>query len=141
MGAARAGSPRRVLHCGQNQLYWECEELIASENFPTGIPGIGSVKDSVRLLSSLSLSDKLELWRTLVKRYSVLDLSFPKKDKLFAFEGVARRMQTSFASSSSIRSEPHRVEHSPNFDVAYGHTLWRAKIAYGLLWWGKIRLV
>lgn len=78
----------RVLHCDQNQLFWECNELQASETYPSGIPGQPLVKDNMS-----GLRDPYEHWHSLVTRYTKLALTYPDRDKLVAIAGLAKRMR------------------------------------------------
>ncbi|KAK3646854.1 hypothetical protein LTR56_008342 [Elasticomyces elasticus] len=92
----------RMLHFGEQQIYWECSEnghLLASEEFPEG-EGVLSNQESLYPWA-LDLANIeaggfeeswLQLWGSLVNHYSNLELTYAQNDKLVALGGVAQRM-------------------------------------------------
>ena len=97
----RLCSPR-TLHFGRHQAFWECSVLQACEMFPRGNvpPKGGLIRDTVqyfRLESPVPMQDVnedtitwLTRWRELVADYSARSLTYPEKDKLVAFSGLAQ---------------------------------------------------
>lgn len=74
------------LSFGRNQVYWECHETSASEQFPSGIPSSGDITKP-----SLCCDTKVDLlteWRKIIQAYSMCRLTF-EKDKLIALAGLA----------------------------------------------------
>ncbi|KAI4288634.1 MAG: hypothetical protein L6R35_002102 [Caloplaca aegaea] len=99
---------RRVLHFCRNQLIWECNEMAASEAYPTGLPSIYQNQAKARLKSldpdtegrrlrqlATTESDSRffahQLWPRIVQLYSQCQLTKPE-DKLIAISGIAKRM-------------------------------------------------
>ncbi|KAH8753064.1 heterokaryon incompatibility protein-domain-containing protein [Diaporthe sp. PMI_573] len=93
---------KRVVHFGQSQLAWECEEWRALGMFPDGLPFYLGEPESkpgrdAAMTASIPQSRQLqehhmgfaEDWQQLVSKYSRCKFSFPH-DKLTAFEGIAR---------------------------------------------------
>jgi hypothetical protein len=93
---------KRVIHFGQSQLAWECEEWRALGMFPGGLPSYLGEPESkpgrnAAVTASTPQSWQLqeqhmgfaEDWQQLLTKYSQCLFSFPK-DKLTAFEGIAR---------------------------------------------------
>ncbi|KAI4208923.1 MAG: hypothetical protein LQ351_008096 [Letrouitia transgressa] len=117
----------RVLHFGQRQLGWECQELDALEIFPKGLaPALATSSLSKSKVASLMANMDHEsdetldmefasVWREMVTRYSKCKLTY-SKDKLVAFLGVTKRMMQA------------RTDH-------YAAGMWRKSIVYDLAWW------
>ncbi|KAL0943461.1 heterokaryon incompatibility protein [Colletotrichum truncatum] len=91
----------RVLHFGQRQLAWECNQLTALEMFPAGLPSVLLPQSKSEILATLiqdqsqGTFDYLHLreaWSFLVGKYSVCELT-NKDDKLIAFSGVAKMVE------------------------------------------------
>ncbi|OHE99932.1 hypothetical protein CORC01_04833 [Colletotrichum orchidophilum] len=91
----------RVLHFGQRQLAWECNELTALEMFPAGVPSILLPQSKFDILSALIGSQSRgeyakqqfrEAWNHVVGQYSRCKLT-QKTDKLVAFSGVAKMVE------------------------------------------------
>lgn len=99
---------RRVLHFCRNQLIWECNEMAASEAYPTGLPSIYQNQAKARLKSldpdtegrrlrqlATTESDSRffahQLWPRIVQLYTQCQLTKPN-DKLIAISGIAKRM-------------------------------------------------
>lgn len=92
---------RRVLHFGQRQMGWECNELDALEVFPKGLPRLNAMsfmpKSNIGMMMtaptqrpSQTLDTKfIEQWQNLVNSYSKCKLTY-SKDKLIAFSGIAK---------------------------------------------------
>lgn len=109
----------RTVYFAEDQLYWECGELCASELYPLGGPfdpglkvksydhpgtlpaGIqispsGRIKDQYALLKSwgdvsISAPGFLQVWGTIVEHYSRGRLTF-SRDRLVAISGVAKQL-------------------------------------------------
>lgn len=107
---------RRILHFADTQLFWECHDHIACENYPTGLPSWGSPPwdadptafkrdlhslsdDQERLAGSMS-SDRQRLapvdadlyfsWTAFRIHYTSCDLT-EDGDKLMAIQGIAQQ--------------------------------------------------
>jgi hypothetical protein len=119
----------RVLHCGENQLFWECSELRASEDYPDGIPGLHTFKDTMSASKSSNWKGQGDLWHHIVHRYSKLDLTFPEKDKLVAVQGLSKRVTYNPACPTT-----YKVESMENYDSQYLYGLWRSNLTHDLLW-------
>ena len=94
-------SPRMVYY-GRNQIFWECNELLAGETFPHGIHAWPSMKPSG---SWSSTKKKLEPppiekpdfpwgktyrdWQDVVRSYSRASITY-KTDKLIAISAIAK---------------------------------------------------
>ena len=92
----------RVLHFGQKQLIWECNELAACEAWPDGMPL--DITMPIKTLEvaaytktgNVSIDDlKPWLWQQLLLTYSRTHLTKPG-DKLIAFSGIAKRIALQF---------------------------------------------
>ncbi|KAL8833929.1 MAG: hypothetical protein Q9176_007751, partial [Flavoplaca citrina] len=122
---------RRVLHFCRNELIWECNEMAASEAYPTGLPSIYRNQAKARLKSldpdtegrrlrqlATTESDSRffahQLWPSIVQLYTQCQLTKPN-DKLIAISGIAKRM------SSIIRDD-------------YVIGMWRRYLPSELLW-------
>lgn len=133
----------RTVYFAEDQLYWECGELCASEIYPLGGPfdpglrmksfrhpstlpdGIqkspsGRIKDQYALLKSMggvSVSSPgfLQVWGTIVENYSKGRLTYPR-DRLVAISGVAKQLS----------------DHETEQDYFLG--LWRQHLPLLLLW-------
>ena len=72
----------RIFHFGENQIYWQCQELQACEALPTGIPTATSMPLGMidyrgikkRFNSQLNLC-KIGIWNTVVEMYSQRSLT------------------------------------------------------------------
>jgi hypothetical protein len=92
---------RRQISFAESQVYWECQELVASEQYPAGIPK--SMRDSSPYnqavppigIPTLNLPTEMGLrnaWAALVDFYS--DCKFSKvSDKMIALAGLAGEMR------------------------------------------------
>lgn len=85
----------RVIHVGQDQLYWQCQEELGCETFPWGMPPILSNQVGMHyqdLKQQLNLpSDQIlgRLWPQIVEKYSSTKLTY-ESDRLVAISGLAR---------------------------------------------------
>lgn len=112
----------RILHFGENQIYWQCQELQACEALPTGMPTATSMPLGMidyrgikkRFNSQLNLC-KMGVWNTVVEMYSQRSLT-KTEDKLVALSGIASEMQSTLS------------------DGRYLAGLWQADLPFQLLW-------
>ncbi|KAI0182702.1 heterokaryon incompatibility protein-domain-containing protein, partial [Xylaria flabelliformis] len=88
---------RRQLNFAKHQVYWECHELMASEQFPAGIPifeqGIKTLTrhEGGLFKPHLDRSEIRQTWADLVNLYSSCRLT-KESDKLVAISGLAREV-------------------------------------------------
>ena len=128
---------RRVLHFGENQLYWECNQKDACETFPAGLP-LRMVEENPRFKSQqpaygnsrmrcfsedwfglLKLDPDLnnyDLWSNIVLAYTRCDLTMAS-DKLVALSGIANMMRTRMGNDEYLAG------------------LWGKWLPYQLLWY------
>ena len=112
----------RVLHCTEKELIWECNEIIASETFPSGIQAGLDPNPTDRLVPLLrSMTEEkrqdyaYNTWMRIVKEYS--GCIFTKEnDILIALSGIAQEWQMALG------------------DV-YLAGLWKKTLHVGLLWY------
>ncbi|KAI0384266.1 heterokaryon incompatibility protein-domain-containing protein [Hypomontagnella monticulosa] len=94
---------RRQLGFSKHQAYWECPELIASEQLPTGIPetlwnpneyGIYRAQTPPKKphLNVEEERDVRKCWNTLIERYSACYLTH-ESDRLIAIAGLVGELQ------------------------------------------------
>ena len=92
---------RRQLSFAKSQVYWECRELIASEQFPAGIPeflrNFGPYNQAVPpngkpTLAYTTEKDRRRAWAALVDFYSNCEFSV-LSDKMIALTGLADDMR------------------------------------------------
>jgi hypothetical protein len=92
----------RVLHFGSEQLFWECKEHQASEDFPDGgllpliKPEHGSLfkytgNDILQLLNSTHPNPAHAVWQRALSVYTSCALTMPS-DKLIALAGIAKEL-------------------------------------------------
>ena len=117
----------RVLHFGSRQLFWECSERDASEDFPMGLPLVLVRSDQqslfkffdktvVRLVESAHPSPAHAVWQRALSSYTHASLT-KSEDKLIALGGIASEL-------------------SPNFSEGYYIAgLWKEYLATELLWY------
>lgn len=87
----------RVLHFGEHQLFWECDEKpLLCEAFENGIPGPPSpwsprpLRSVIRLSYQKRMIDTvLELWFRVVRSYTRAHLTYDK-DRFVAVYGIAQ---------------------------------------------------
>lgn len=82
---------RRQLSFAKRQAYWECRQLVASEEFPVGLPQLP--QPSKPHLEFWMGTDMRKSWVELVELYSGCGLSY-KKDKLVALSGLVKKVQS-----------------------------------------------
>ncbi|RBR24334.1 uncharacterized protein FIESC28_02824 [Fusarium coffeatum] len=82
----------RILHLGNDQLYWECDGRISSETEPDGLLPHGS--DYRRKMLVDNGESESSTWQDLVVQFMRLDLTF-ERDRLLAVSGIARFLLTS----------------------------------------------
>lgn len=126
----------RILHFGEHQLYWECNQKDACETFPAGLhprmiegaprfksqqPEHGGPRlrcyseDWLGLLKADKDLNNYDLWSNIVLAYTRCDLTM-RSDKLIALSGVAQMMRR------VLKDE-------------YLAGLWRRWLPYQLLWY------
>ncbi|CAG9988874.1 unnamed protein product [Clonostachys byssicola] len=122
----------RILTYSENEIFWDCASLNASESFPSGIPTFYDSDLSQRNLrlfktalskekSWQSPKTKKELvrvyWRKVIENYSARQLSV-EADKLLALSGIANK-------TVSIIGD----------ELVFG--MWKSFLWRELLWWVK----
>jgi hypothetical protein len=116
------------LHFGAKKLFWECKDLSACENFPTGYPEefSPSISGKQKISNSLSWLPANHLpnpsiphvaWHQLLREYTHCKLTF-RRDKLVAISGLA-------AICSRLNNDQ------------YVAGLWKSRLPQELLW--KVR--
>lgn len=118
---------RRVLHFGEFQMGWECNELSALEMFPGGLPrttalpfvGKNSLHKAISTLLKQSAPSVdrsfISTWNNIVTAYSQCRLTF-NEDKLRAIAGIAKSIMG-------------------NTTDRYGAGMWESTILYSLPWY------
>lgn len=90
----------RVLHLGERQILWECENKDAAEIYPEDLPV--DLSRSFKRFKGFTLDDAATAkasgdlriylyWAEIVKAYTACHLTFPS-DRLIALSAVAKRM-------------------------------------------------
>ena len=116
----------RVLHFGSRQIFWECSEWDASEDFPLGLPAVLVKSDQqslfkffdetvVRLVQSDHPHPAHAVWQRALRSYTYTSLT-NSGDKLIALAGIASEL-------------------SPHFSDVYVAGLWKQYMATELLWY------
>ena len=116
----------RVLHFGSRQLFWECSEWDASEDYPMGIPPVLVRSDQqslfkffneivVRLMESEHPKPAHAVWQRALSSYPQASLT-KYEDKLIALAGITSEL-------------------SANFSDGYIADLWKQYMATELLWY------
>ncbi|MCJ1275164.1 hypothetical protein MMC21_002964 [Puttea exsequens] len=116
----------RVLHFGSRQLFWECSECDASEDFPLGLPFVLVRSDQqslfkifdeavVQLMESEHPTPAHAVWQRALSSYTRASLT-KSQDKLIALAGIASEM-------------------SSKFSDGYVAGLWKEHMATELLWY------
>ncbi|KAL7911367.1 HET domain-containing protein [Trichoderma velutinum] len=87
----------RIIHFTSRQLIWECNELIASENFPDGLPEFWTYYYVPKRLmadvnETLSTEELVDAWGDVLERYTNASLTF-QSDLLPALSGIAKYLQ------------------------------------------------
>ena len=88
----RLRSPR-ILHFGRNEVFFECNKLIATETYPSGLPASCHLATKAKLLPS---------WTKIVEEYSSRQLTY-LSDKLVALSGIAHHLALHKESTLSTR--------------------------------------
>lgn len=92
---------RKQLSFTQSQVYWECKELHASEQYPNGIPleihrcesdSPGELPNPKPNLDFKNQSELRQAWSALVEQYSACCLT-EASDKMIALAGLAGEMR------------------------------------------------
>lgn len=78
----------RVVHLTKSQLHWECNAVFLSENGSKEDPHDIFQRDHLKAPAD----DPKEEWRTAIRHYSQLELTY-KSDRLPAISALVRRMQ------------------------------------------------
>ena len=109
----------RVLHFGEGQLYWECQDFDACETYPGGVPKFVSGESnrpnpfktkgfqmsidssSSEMVQKQATSEILRSWREIVNVYAECDLTEPS-DKLVAISGLAKSVQESLGGAEYL---------------------------------------
>jgi hypothetical protein len=121
----------RLLHFSKRQLYWECNQMLASEAYPSGFciigpgqylefsPWHGRLRSDLALplpldLRGLFRETFIETWMNIIEHYTTRDIS-KKRDKLPAISALARKVY-------ALRSS----------DYLAG--IWRKDLVYELGW-------
>jgi hypothetical protein len=119
----------RVLTYSNQEIYWDCKTLNASETFPNGIPAFYDTdlqlpderlfKEAINNTANTQVSQsRLYIsWMKIVEAYSERQMT-KETDKLVALLGVVK-------------------EASFMFDDAFVVGLWRKRLVPDLLWWVK----
>ena len=123
----------RTLHCTQEQLFWECEHMFASEAYPHGIETTRDREPSKfrRMLKRFSqgtaavTTDSIHrepdvAWLSLVQEYTRCKLT-KDEDILIAMSGLAKQW-------------------SATFPDQYLAGIWKQSLAEGLVWHGEARV-
>lgn len=115
----------RILHFGEQQLYWECRQVTDAEGgmyfYPhdTSVFSKAQLRDIWNEEEQGSYADELERWYTCLDEYSTRKLTYGK-DKLPAIAGIAKSMQN----------------RTPELGAYYAG-IWKGDFVRGLLWRAK----
>jgi hypothetical protein len=113
----------RIIHFGERQMFWECQERQACETFANTIHSreINNYKLNYPasiswpyMLRELAPSSYYAYWRDIIRDYNVCQLTMPS-DRLDAIAGVAKDIQTAL-------------------DSRYLAGIWEKHICADLLW-------
>lgn len=113
------------VHFTEDEIFWECRTLIASESFPQGIPGGNEYYkswDQWRYRARNPKNIPLWHWNEMIDKFTNCRLT-QKSDKLIALSGLAKDLSL----QSILDSE---YEHLG----VYLAGLWRSKLCEQLLW-------
>ncbi|KAL1863012.1 hypothetical protein Daus18300_008168 [Diaporthe australafricana] len=109
---------QRVVHFAEEEVYWECRELEASEAWPDHKESyLTPTRPSVLYGPGRERWDKHSLWNEVVQEYSAKEFTFDG-DKLPALSGLARE-------TAELRKEDNEE---------YLAGLWRSTILCDLCW-------
>lgn len=85
---------RKQLNFSKRQVYWECLELTASEQYPNGCPNVAQHIERKPSMEVRRQDDFMYIWKNLRDNYSKATLS-RKSDKLIALAGIASEFRKS----------------------------------------------
>lgn len=105
----------RTIHFGDRQVFWECQQRIACESSPTGLPLQSMASPNLPFLGLFQR--KANFWNNIVGWYSHCSLTYPS-DKLVALSGIAAHLHQS----------------APEHYGSYLAGLWSSGLPYDLLW-------
>lgn len=109
----------RVLHFGQQQLWWECQELGANEALDRTMPMHYNLKgkelDSASEIGDPKYDGIIRDWSQILSTYSKSSLT-KAEDKLVAISGIAKHFQKRLGNDQYVAG------------------LWRGCLAEQLLW-------
>lgn len=109
---------QRIVHFAQEEVYWECRELEASEAWPEHTEAFLTPRRPSALYGPGTQSwDKHSLWHQVVEDYSTRKFTYDS-DKLPALSGLARE-------TSELRNDS---------DEEYLAGLWRSTVLCDLCW-------
>jgi hypothetical protein len=121
----------RTLHFTTTQIFWECRESLASEQFPSGVPWTKLHPDYIdmsfkanlqNLWKGRSSSDQVyDLWYRILQLYTCMELTVDD-DRLIAISGIARA-----------------VKEALPWHEKYLAGLWEAHLPWNLLWDSEAR--
>ncbi|KAL1616707.1 hypothetical protein SLS54_008274 [Diplodia seriata] len=117
----------RVLHFGGDRVFWECSVAWLDELRPGGCRASPSrplaVYDPFDVPTD-ARGKPARFWNVIVKRYSALQLSHPREDKLVAIAAVARRVAPLFGGKGEYVAGHFRR-------ALPGELLWRPEAGAG----------
>lgn len=134
----------RIVYFTSRCVWFECksgypvmenqEEVSHSRDTVTSISGNGEAGTSTSSFfkASFDCSDLEpdDLWYSLVQLYSGLRFTYPEKDRIIAFSGVAKTVRDMFVEKGKKhKTQPRRYE--------YLAGIWLRDIHHGLLWYQK----
>ncbi|KAF4630846.1 hypothetical protein G7Y89_g7282 [Cudoniella acicularis] len=123
---------RRTIHFGTTQLQWDCEQKIACETYPLGLPcelqDIRKGRFPITLQQDIrekrsSLGRDWNAWNRVVERYSRCLLTVPS-DKLVALSGIVK----------DIQEFTERQNYHTGVCREYFAGIWKHELHLGLLW-------
>ncbi|PVH71588.1 hypothetical protein DL98DRAFT_539937 [Cadophora sp. DSE1049] len=82
----------RVLHFGERQIFWECNQLTASEAFPDGLPDAVACHAIRKLFNTIEPSSPIDVWSTIVVNYTSRSITYGT-DKLPALSGISKHLR------------------------------------------------
>ncbi|KAI6086361.1 heterokaryon incompatibility protein-domain-containing protein [Hypoxylon rubiginosum] len=117
---------QRILYLGNDQYYWECDDLRACEVYPKGFLGQAAELSSRYYRLPIIRKDLLDgglhaTWPIVIEKYTSTSLTF-QKDKLVALSGVARQI-------ASVTGDQYLAG------------LWKSRLLLDLLWYSDDFLV
>lgn len=117
---------RRQLNFAKDAVYWECKQLVASEQFPDGLPKnlqLGFLSDFITgekpRIDFASESEVRRYWVHLVQEYSTTELTYDT-DRMIAIAGLVSEVKD-------------------RFDDVYLAGMWREDLHKQLCWTAQFR--